>query len=112
MTIHLPKDVETSIEAAVHGGHFASADDAVVAAWRVFEQTKLGKEPAGKKAKRTKPTPPEKKPITESEFLQHLMDIGLMTQLPDTAADFDDPDDQPITIEGEPLSETIIRERR
>jgi Arc/MetJ-type ribon-helix-helix transcriptional regulator len=112
MTIHLPKDVESSIEAAVHGGHFASANDAVAAAWRVFEQTKLGKGPAGKKATRAKPSPPVKKPVTEAEFLQHLMDIGLMTQLPDTAADFDDPDDQPITIEGEPLSETIIRERR
>jgi len=35
-----------------------------------------------------------------------------MTQLPDKAADFDDPDDQLIDIQGEPLSETIIRERR
>jgi hypothetical protein len=36
---------------------------------------------------------------------------GLIT-LPDTAADFDDPDDEPIAIKGEPLSETVIRERR
>jgi hypothetical protein len=36
---------------------------------------------------------------------------GLVT-LPDTAADFDDPDDEPIAIIGEPLSETVIRERR
>ena len=35
---------------------------------------------------------------------------GLIT-LPDTAADFDDPDDEPIAIKGEPLSETVIRER-
>jgi Arc/MetJ-type ribon-helix-helix transcriptional regulator len=112
MTIHLPKDVERSIEAAVHNGHFASVDDAVAAAWRVFEQAKLGKGSESKKVRRAQPTPPEKKPIAEAEFLQHLMNIGLMTQLPDTAADFDDPNDQPITIEGEPLSETIIRERR
>jgi hypothetical protein len=26
--------------------------------------------------------------------------------------DDDDPDDQPVTIKGEPLSETIIRQRR
>jgi len=38
MTIHLPKDVETSIEAAVQRGNFASADDAVAAAWRAFER--------------------------------------------------------------------------
>ena len=48
----------------------------------------------------------------EEEFLKHLVEIGLMTQLPDKAADFDDPDDQLIEIKGEPLSETIIRERR
>ncbi len=35
-----------------------------------------------------------------------------MSELPDTQADFDDPDDQPIDIQGEPLSETVIRERR
>ena len=37
MTIHLPKDVESSIEAAVQGGFFASADDAVAEAWRTFQ---------------------------------------------------------------------------
>ncbi len=41
-----------------------------------------------------------------------MLKIGLMTQLPDTAADYDDPDDEPIKIKGEPLSETVIRERR
>ena len=38
MTINLPKDVESSILAEVHSGHFASVDDAVAAAWRAFEQ--------------------------------------------------------------------------
>jgi hypothetical protein len=68
---------------------------------------------SGKGAKRTKTAPRQaKKPLTEAEFDQHLLSIGLMSQLPDTAADFDDPDDQPIDIRGEPLSETVIRERR
>ena len=31
MTIHLPKDVEQSIAAAVDSGHFTSFDDAEVA---------------------------------------------------------------------------------
>jgi hypothetical protein len=35
-----------------------------------------------------------------------------MSQLPNSAEDFDDEDEAPIAIEGEPLSETIIRERR
>ena len=31
---------------------------------------------------------------------------------PSLDIDDDDPDDQPVAIKGEPLSETIIRERR
>jgi Arc/MetJ-type ribon-helix-helix transcriptional regulator len=36
MTINLPIDVERSIEAAVHNGRFASVDDAIAEAWRLF----------------------------------------------------------------------------
>jgi len=32
MTIHLPPDIERSIQAAVHSGHFASVDDAMTKA--------------------------------------------------------------------------------
>lgn len=58
------------------------------------------------------PAPSARKPMTRDEFHRHLIEIGLMSQLPDTAADFDVPDDEPIPIKGEPLSETVIRERR
>jgi uncharacterized membrane-anchored protein len=68
----------------------------------------------GKVAKRVKPAAPKKKPLTRDEFNQRLMAAGLITRLPDPSLDIDDddPDDQPVTIKGEPLSETIIRERR
>ena len=36
MIIHLPEDVESSISAAVHSGHFASADELVAQAVRSF----------------------------------------------------------------------------
>ncbi len=36
--ISLPKDVEQSIHAEVVSGHFVSADEAIAAAWRVFQQ--------------------------------------------------------------------------
>jgi hypothetical protein len=70
--------------------------------------------PPGKGVKRTKATPAAKQPMTKEEFHRHLMEIGLISQLPNPAEDIDDddPEDQPIVIEGEPLSETIIRERR
>jgi hypothetical protein len=66
-----------------------------------------------KAAKRGNAARPKKK-ISEAEFDQHLLKIGLVSSLPDPALDIDDddPDDQPVTIKGEPLSETIIRERR
>lgn len=82
---------------------------------QIDKQLAQPKEPApsapAKTAKRARPALPKKK-MTEAEFDQHLLKIGLMSQLPDTAADYDDPDDVPVKIKGEPLSETIIRERR
>jgi hypothetical protein len=70
--------------------------------------------PPAKMAKPPKATAAKKKPLTRDEFNRRLMAAGLITRLPDPALDIDDddPDDQPIAIEGEPLSETIIRERR
>ena len=67
---------------------------------------------ATKTAKRVKAATPPEKTLTPAEIDQYMLSIGLLSQLPDTAADYDDPDDEPITIKGEPLSETIIRERR
>jgi hypothetical protein len=61
--------------------------------------------------KRAKPAK-QKKPLTKEEFHRHFVEIGLMSQLPHTDADFEDPDDQLIDIKGEPLSATVIRERR
>src|SRR5262245_61126573 len=68
----------------------------------------------GKAAKRAKPAAPKKKPLTRDEFHRRLLAEGRLASLPDPALDLDDddPDDQPIAIEGEPLSETILHERR
>jgi Arc/MetJ-type ribon-helix-helix transcriptional regulator len=96
MTIHLPKELERSVRSLVRDGRFASVDDALAEATRLLLRQQ----------------PSDKKPLTEEEFDQHLLSLGLMSQLPETAADFDDPDDQLIDIKGEPLSETVIRERR
>jgi hypothetical protein len=70
--------------------------------------------PSAKTPKQTRAAPPKKKPLTRDEFNQRLMAAGLITRLPDPSLDIDDddPDDQPVSIKGEPLSETIIRERR
>ena len=106
MTIHLSKDLEKFVHDAVRDGLYAREDDVIRDALLRLKQTM-----PGKKTKHAKPAQ-QKKPLTRAEFDQKLLELGLITQLPDTAADFDDPDDEPIAIKGEPLSETVIRERR
>jgi len=98
MTIHLPRDLENNILAAVHSGRFASVDDAMAEAVRLL----LRQPPAF-----------AKKPLTEQELEQNLIESGFLASVPpprDAATlawSFD-----PVKIEGEPLSETVIRERR
>jgi Arc/MetJ-type ribon-helix-helix transcriptional regulator len=98
MTIHLPKDVERSINAEVMSGHFASPDDAIVEAWRSYLQQRT--------------QAPQAKASPLDELHRQMLADGLLSQLPNSADDTDDDQEAPVEIEGEPLSETIIRERR
>lgn len=98
MTIHLPENLESSILAAVRSGHFASLDEAMAEAVRLL-------------LTKCQPTQPARA-LTLDELDQQMLADGLMSQLPNAAEDIDDEDEAPIPIEGEPLSETIIRERR
>jgi hypothetical protein len=70
----------------------------------------------GNKAKRMKSVAPQpkKRLLTIEEINQQMLASGLISQLPDPTQDIDDddPDDLPVPIKGEPLSETIIRDRR
>ena len=68
---------------------------------------------SGKAAKQAKTTQ-AKKPLSIDDLHRKMMARGLIIRLPDPSLDIDDddPDDQPVSIKGEPLSETILRERR
>jgi hypothetical protein len=81
---------------------------------QLAEPKKPRTQPSAKTPKQTRVAAPKKKLMTRDELNRRLMAAGLITSLPDPALDIDDddPDDQPVTIKGEPLSETIIRERR
>ncbi|MGI8494621.1 MAG: hypothetical protein ACR2L1_04815 [Pyrinomonadaceae bacterium] len=48
--------------------------------------------------------------ISEKEFLQKLLEEGFISHIPEGITDEED-DFEPIEIEGEPISETIIRDR-
>ena len=101
MTIHLPHDLESSILAGVRSGHFASVDEAMAEAARLLLRTRnLG----GPAVANTTPS--------EAEFKQQLLKSGLMASLPTPPDPATRRTFQPVTLEGEPLSEAIIRERR
>jgi hypothetical protein len=66
---------------------------------------------SAKKAERARPA---KELLSADDPRRAMMESGLILSLPDPALDIDDddPDDAPVVIKGEPLSETILRERR
>jgi hypothetical protein len=72
------------------------------------------KQPPAKAAKAARLAAPREQPPTPDEFNRRLLAAGRIASLPDPALDIDDDDpaDAPIAIQGEPLSETIIREWR
>ena len=118
MTIHLSKELESAIKAAVRSGRYASANEMI--AKLVREEARRSRKPKQPRTSqevtdttRTDAAKP-KKPKTVKELHRRWMASGLITQLPDPAQDVndDDPEDQPVVIKGEPLSQTILRERR
>ena len=116
MTIELPPDLEKLLLAKVQGGLFPSLDAAMTKAASLLLEQIEHASPAKPKRKvePTQAANPMPQRLTLAELHQEMMASGLITQLPNPAEDIDDddPDDQPIAIEGEPLSETILRERR
>jgi Arc/MetJ-type ribon-helix-helix transcriptional regulator len=97
MTIQLPENIERSIVEAVRNGRFPSVDDALTAAWLAFNDP--AKSVANLQA------------LTLDELHRQMLHDGLLARLPDIAEDLDDDDEEPEVIDGEPLSETVIRER-
>jgi hypothetical protein len=110
--IHLSKDLESFIIDPVRGGRFSSVHEAMdEAACLLLEQSPPASTPKpGKKDWRARPAAREHNPLSPDELNRRLLASGLVTQLPDPSQDIDD--EPPIVIEGEPLADTIIRERR
>jgi Arc/MetJ-type ribon-helix-helix transcriptional regulator len=66
MTIHLPPHIESSIQAAVHSGHFASVDDAMTeAASMLLQRLELKQAAAKPPATNQDEAIPAYKPIWE-----------------------------------------------
>ena len=66
MTIHLPPHIESSIQAAVHSGHFVSMDEAMTkAATLLLERLELEQAQAIPAAGPADATAPRRKPLWE-----------------------------------------------
>jgi Arc/MetJ-type ribon-helix-helix transcriptional regulator len=96
MVIELPQDLEKFISEQVTRGRFATADEAIAEAVRLL---------------RLQPALSVGGARTPEDVDCQLLARGLLSSLPNPAEDVDD-DDEPISVEGEAVSETIIRERR
>jgi putative addiction module CopG family antidote len=100
MTIHLPEDLERYVQSEVQNGRFASEEAAVAEAVRLLRQLKQQTEASVRTTL-----------LTEQEFERKMMQSGFLGSAP-LHAPAAPRDFEPIAIEGEPLSETSIRERR
>ena len=60
----------------------------------------------------TEQTPPPREPISEDEVERILLAKGIISSIPSRLPDEEEEDYEPIEVEGQPLSETIIEERR
>jgi putative addiction module CopG family antidote len=101
MNTHLSEESKCFVRSLVQSGRYASEEEILEEALRLLEQREQAL------------LPTDKKPMTEDKFERHLVAIGTMSRGP-PPPDPDRPerDFGPVVIEGEPLSETIIRERR
>jgi Arc/MetJ-type ribon-helix-helix transcriptional regulator len=112
MTIHLPEDLAGSVRAEVKSGHFASADDLVAAAVRDYLRRKQ------EKARQTGdaavgPNIPAGEEPSGQELQRRLLEAGIISEIKLAITELTPyRNRRAVPIQGEPLSETILRERR
>ena len=104
MDVQLCHDLERLVATQIQSGRYARQEDVLhdVRSWL------RERDPDGVVDQSTAP-----RPMSDEEFRQHLLRTGRVSQLP--AADRKDwPQEpwEPIRVEGEPVSRTILRERR
>ena len=97
MMIHLPEDLESYLQSEVQKGRFASTDEAISEAVRLLRQKKQEA---------------QVKAATEDEMNRQLLAAGLLSHIPSRPDPTTYREFSPIVVEGEPLSETILQERR
>ena len=112
MTIHLPEDLAGPIRAEVLSGQFASAADLVAAAVRDYLRRDQEKAPqTGDGA--VGPDVPAGEEPSGPELQRRLFAAGIISEIKPAITDLTPyRNRRAVPIQGEPLSETVLRERR
>ena len=108
MTVNLPEDLASSIRAEVLSGHFASEEELIAAALQDYLRRKHGRGPDNALGR-----PPEtgEEPAA-IELQRRLFEAGVLSEVKPPITDLAPyRNRQAAPIQGEPLSETVIRER-
>src|SRR4051794_39046013 len=112
MTIHLPDDLTSSIRAEVLEGHFASEDDMVASVLRDYLRRGPARSPHAHKPAAGPPTAATEE-ANSQELQRRLFEAGVISEIKPPITDLTPYQNrQAIPIQGEPISETVIRERR
>jgi hypothetical protein len=113
MTIDLPENLESFILEAVHSGRFPSVDAAMAAATRLLlQQIKLYPPPHTDGGAGGHAAQPEDESGSQ-ELQRRLFEAGILSEIKPPITDLTPYENrQAVPIQGEPLSETILRERR
>ena len=111
MTIHLPANLESSINEAVHSGQFPSLDEAMAEAARLLLQ-QINQRRADHTSDAGAGHHADKEPSNQ-ELQRRLFEAGLVNEIKPPITDLTPYENRRvILIRGVPLSETVIRERR
>jgi Arc/MetJ-type ribon-helix-helix transcriptional regulator len=90
MTIHLPPDIENSIQAAVHDGHFASVDDAMTeAASLLIQKLNLTRQHTTPSINGANPDPVLGCMQDDAELMDEIVDDAYRHRREDTWREFD-----------------------
>jgi hypothetical protein len=104
MDVQLREDLKRLVSDQIRSGRYSRGEAVIreVQAW-------IREKEAGEVPEPTTASPA----MNDEEFRQHLIQKGRVSQLPDADWGSRTPDHwEPIHVEGEPVSQTILRERR
>jgi len=113
MTIHLPEPLQNSILAAVHSGRYASLDDAMTEAASMLVERLRHEQTQAPHAANANAQPTAGNEPDSQELQRRLLKAGIISEIKPPITDLTPYQNrQAVPIQGEPISETAIRERR